>query len=278
MKKDVQVGVVLGVIILAIIGVFLSTKTTIKEPTLPIPELEGDAQKLNPDELPSEPADVFKPVVEQVAKSTKPKEQDAANAAKIKGQLAEIDDSVLVGVWEKPKDKEPVRLTAKADKTPTTSGSGEWRGLDTPVKEPLPTNTRVHTVVSSEDLFKIAKKYYGDGNKWLLIFNANKNKIPDPNSLKIGTELVIPDAESAAPSTSQVAKVDDTSQNVKGSENSAKSNVKEHSVQEGDTLYKLAIKYYNDGTKWKAILDANTAILKKRNALKVGQTLIIPDL
>ena len=133
-------------------------------------------------------------------------------------------------------------------------------------------------MASNEDLFKIAKKHYGDGNKWLLIFNANKNKIPDPNSLKIGTELVIPDAESVAPSTSQVAKVDDTSKNVKGSENSAKSNVKEHTVQEGDTLYKLAIKYYNDGTKWKAILDANTAILKKRNALKVGQTLIIPDL
>lgn len=280
MKKDVQVGVVLGVIILAIIGVFLSTKTTIKEPTLPIPELEdgGQTGKLNPDELPSEPSDVFKPVVEQVAKPTKPAEQDVANATKIKTQLAEIDDSVLVGAWEKPKDKEPVRLTTNADKTPTTSDNSEWRGLDTPGKEPVPANARLHTVASNEDLYKIAKKYYGDGNKWLLIFNANQNRIHDRNSLKIGTELIIPDAESAVPPPSKVAKVDDAGQGVKGNENTTKSNAKEHTVQEGDSLYKLAIKYYNDGTKWKAILDANAATLNKKNALKLGQTLIIPDL
>jgi len=280
MKKDVQVGVVLGVIILAIIGVFLSTKTSIKEPTLPIPELEdGDrAGKLNPNELPSEPSDIFKPVVEQVSKPTKPVEQDAANAAKIKTQLAEIDDSVLVGAWEKPKDKEPVRLTAHADKTPITSGSSEWRGLDTSSKEPLPANARVHTVASNEDLYKIAKKYYGDGNKWLLIFNANQNRIHDRNSLKIGTELVIPDGELVAPPPPKVAKADDAGQDVKSSENTTKSNAKEHTVQEGDSLYKLAIKYYNDGTKWQAILDANVTTLKKKKDLKVGQTLIIPDL
>ena len=280
MKKDVQVGVVLGVIILAIIGVFLSTKTSIKEPTLPIPELEdGDqAGKLNPEELPSEPSDVFKPVVEQVSRPTKSVEQDAANAAKIKSQLAEIDDSVLVGAWEKPKDKEPVRPPVNADKTTKTSGSTEWRGLETSSKEPLPTNARVHTVASNEDLFKIAKKYYGDGNKWMLIFNANQNRIHDRNSLKIGTELVIPDAEAAAPPPPKAAKVEDAGQGVKGSENTTKSNAKEHIVQEGDSLYKLAIKYYNDGTKWQAILDANAATLKKKKDLKLGQTLIIPDL
>ncbi|MBI5308590.1 MAG: LysM peptidoglycan-binding domain-containing protein [Planctomycetes bacterium] len=280
MKKDVQVGVVLGVIILAIIGVFLSTKTSIKEPTLPVPELEdgGQAGKLNPDELQSEPSDVFKPVVEQVSKPTKPVEQDAANAAKIKTQLAEIDDSVLVGAWEKPKDKEPVRSTVNADKTTTTSGSSEWRGLDTPGKEPLSANARVHTVASNEDLFKIAKKYYGDGNKWLLIFNANQNRIHDRNSLKIGTELIIPDEQSAATASPKVVKAEEAGQTVKGSENTTKSNAKEHTVQEGDSLYKLAIKYYNDGTKWQAILDANVATLKKKKDLKVGQTLIIPDL
>ncbi len=279
MKKDVQVGVVLGVIILAIIGVFLSTKTSIKEPTLPIPELEdGDqAGNLNPEELTSEPSDVFKPIVEQVSKPTKPVEQDAVNAAKIKTQLAEIDDSVLVGAWEKPKDKEPVRSTANADRT-TTSGSSEWRGLDTPGKEPLSANARVHTVASNEDLFKIAKKYYGDGNKWLLIFNANQNRIHDRNSLKIGTELIIPDEQSAAPASPKVVKAEEAGQTVKGSESTAKSNAKEHTVQEGDSLYKLAIKYYNDGTKWQAILDANVVTLKKKKDLKVGQTLIIPDL
>ncbi|MEK7297112.1 MAG: LysM peptidoglycan-binding domain-containing protein, partial [Planctomycetota bacterium] len=126
--------------------------------------------------------------------------------------------------------------------------------------------------------FKIAKKYYGDGNKWLLIFNANQNRIHDRNSLKIGTELVIPDADATSPPPPKAAKVEDAGQSVKGSENTTKSNAKEHIVQAGDSLYKLAIKYYNDGTKWQAILDANAATLKKKKDLKLGQTLIIPDL
>ena len=60
-------------------------------------------KKLNTDELPSEPSDVFKPVGKQVSKSTKPAEQNAASAAKIKMQLDEIDDNVLVDEWEQSK-------------------------------------------------------------------------------------------------------------------------------------------------------------------------------
>ena len=45
MKRDVQVGVILGVIILAIIGVFLSTRTSVKEPIIPIPEIERKPEK-----------------------------------------------------------------------------------------------------------------------------------------------------------------------------------------------------------------------------------------
>ena len=44
MKRDVQVGVTLGVIIMAIIGVFLSTRTAVKEPAIPIPEMEEETQ------------------------------------------------------------------------------------------------------------------------------------------------------------------------------------------------------------------------------------------
>ena len=61
------------------------------------------------------------------------------------------------------------------------------------------------------------------------------------------------------------------------SENTTKPNVKKHTVQEGDSLYTLAVKYYDDGAKWKTIRDANTATLGERNDIKIGQTLLIPD-
>lgn len=33
-----------------------------------------------------------------------------------------------------------------------------------------------YTVVSGDSLFKIAKRYYGDGNLWTQIYNYKKNR------------------------------------------------------------------------------------------------------
>ena len=49
-----------------------------------------------------------------------------------------------------------------------------------------------------------------------------------------------------------------------------------HVVVSGDSLYELAKTYYDDGTKWKAIKDANPAKIKGRNGLSLGTELIIP--
>ncbi len=50
-----------------------------------------------------------------------------------------------------------------------------------------------HKIVANDNLYNLAKKYYNDESKWIRIYEANKNKIPDPHSLKIGQELLIPD-------------------------------------------------------------------------------------
>lgn len=48
-------------------------------------------------------------------------------------------------------------------------------------------------------------------------------------------------------------------------------------VQPGDTLYRIATKFYGDGTRWKDIADANYNQLGGSTDLKPGQTLIIPE-
>jgi len=54
-------------------------------------------------------------------------------------------------------------------------------------------NRRItHKIKANDSLFKLAKRYYNDGSKWKKIFQANKNKMSNPNSLKIGQELLIP--------------------------------------------------------------------------------------
>ncbi len=49
-----------------------------------------------------------------------------------------------------------------------------------------------HKIKANDSLFKLAKRYYNDGSKWTEIYQANKNEMPDPDSLKIGQELLIP--------------------------------------------------------------------------------------
>jgi nucleoid-associated protein YgaU len=50
-----------------------------------------------------------------------------------------------------------------------------------------------HVVVSGDTLSGIAKKYYDDAGKYMVIYEANKKTIGDnPDLIKPGMELVIP--------------------------------------------------------------------------------------
>ena len=277
MKRDVQVGVILGVIILAIIGVFLSTRTAVKEPTIPIPEAEEDTQvgALDINELPQAPPNTSQDTFKEITATVQNTEQKVApviNTAKILEQPAEQEDNVIEGVWKKAKD-EAINVSSRVSET---SDQEIWKDISSESVKKSISKFQVHKVRSNDDLHKIAQKYYGDVSKWLLIFNANQDKIKDRNSLRIGTELIIPEeqpssqktkTETTTPALSQVTKVEDAVQTGK-----------KHIVQQGDSLYKLAQKYYNDGSKWNKILEANKIILKNRNTLKVRQELVIPDL
>jgi nucleoid-associated protein YgaU len=50
----------------------------------------------------------------------------------------------------------------------------------------------LHNVVGGESLSKISKKYYRDANKYMKIFDANKDQLKDPNLIKVGQQLKIP--------------------------------------------------------------------------------------
>jgi nucleoid-associated protein YgaU len=51
---------------------------------------------------------------------------------------------------------------------------------------------RTYTVQAGDNLSKISKQFYGDANKYMKIFEANKDKLSDPDKVKVGTELLIP--------------------------------------------------------------------------------------
>ena len=73
------------------------------------------------------------------------------------------------------------------------------KGKEEPVKArpapPSPTAVpaaRDYTIKSGDSLSKIAKEFYGNAGDWKKIFEANKDKIKDPNMIFPGQKIIIP--------------------------------------------------------------------------------------
>ena len=57
---------------------------------------------------------------------------------------------------------------------------------------PATQSKRTYTVKSGDSLMKIAKKIYGDENKYKIIYSANRKTLKKINKLKVGQILIIP--------------------------------------------------------------------------------------
>lgn len=53
-------------------------------------------------------------------------------------------------------------------------------------------SNRTYTVKSGDTLSKIAQEFYGNANAYNRIFDANRDKLSDPNKVQVGQQLVIP--------------------------------------------------------------------------------------
>ena len=87
---------------------------------------------------------------------------------------------------------------AKPDFSNVQSGSSST--APTPAAPATPTGTtgtsssRTYVVEKGDSLSKIAKREYGDANKWPRIYEANKDLIKDPDLIYPGQTLKIPGA------------------------------------------------------------------------------------
>jgi nucleoid-associated protein YgaU len=53
---------------------------------------------------------------------------------------------------------------------------------------------QTYKVKQGDTLSKISKQFYGNANDYMRIFNANKDKLKDPDQINVGQELKIPAA------------------------------------------------------------------------------------
>lgn len=79
---------------------------------------------------------------------------------------------------------------AEPDFSNVQSGSSSTAPAAEPAPAPEP---KTYTVVEGDSLWKIAQHHYGKGGEWEKIYEANKDRIKNPDLIHPGQVLVIPD-------------------------------------------------------------------------------------
>jgi LysM repeat protein len=91
-------------------------------------------------------------------------------------------------------EKSPVQATVAAEQVHTVAAVTKAQA-----------SARSYTVRSGDTLSLIAKRFYGKAADWTTIYNANKSKISNPNTIFVGQVLSIPGRTSSS-ATSYSAK------------------------------------------------------------------------
>ncbi len=111
----------------------------------------------------------------------------------IVGSCCVVAVVVSLGCQE-PLPVEPLELTTEPEVFEEVAPAPESEPAPVePVEVTVPKAGETSYVVQRRDtLYSIARKLYGEDKYWKLIYEANRDRISDPNLIRVGTELRIP--------------------------------------------------------------------------------------
>jgi len=102
------------------------------------------------------------------------------------------------GILNRKKSDKPdfSDTTAGSSNVGPTGSTADFSDVSSGASTEAPTTRggQTYTVKSGDSLSKIAKHVYGDANKWHQIYEANRDKIKNPDLIHPGQEFTIPDA------------------------------------------------------------------------------------
>ncbi len=111
------------------------------------------------------------------------------------GQLTDAnvpyDPSVIdLDAGESPGWEEPPQTAAQSSRTVV----GQPMAYSEPaaVTSLYSPTGRTHSVQRRDTLYSLARLYYNDHRQWKKIYEANRDRIANPNMIKVGMNLVIP--------------------------------------------------------------------------------------
>ena len=110
------------------------------------------------------------------------------NRKVVSAETIAADDGEVVAADTLPSDTLADKASPKDSLKPTAS---------TPLESAKSTAVKqvTDTVTGSYFLTRMARRHYGNGHFWVYIYEENKGKISNPNNVRPGTVVVIPDAK-----------------------------------------------------------------------------------
>ena len=110
----------------------------------------------------------------------------------------------------------------------------------------IPVQFGTHIVQSGETLRSIAAQFLGDATCWRAIFDVNRDRIQNPDLIRVGQALRIPMP------------------------------LLTHVVQAGETLRSIAARFLGAEGRWREIFEANRDQIQNPDLIRVGQQIVIP--
>ncbi len=163
----------------------------------------------------------------------------------------------------------PARTPAHKTSTPVRAFSG-----------------KKYTVVSGDNLYRIARKYYGTGSRELvrIIFEANRTVLSDQDEVQIGDVLFLPDIDgkraSPGPARASITKPrrdkrDDSATKPAGRRGGARP-FRWYQVEEDDRYSTIAAAQLGDSRRWKELFELNKDIFPDADRIRTGVQIRIP--
>jgi nucleoid-associated protein YgaU len=143
----------------------------------------------------------------------------------------------------------------------------------------------IYIVQKGDSSWRIAEAFYGDGKLYPEIERANN--LSEDQDLEVGQELTIPKLgvssdPSASLGTGQAETQTNSQLSISNDSNNDQvtndqSGDESYIVQENDSLWFIALKYLDDGTRWVELYQHNRPTIGDNpNLIYPGQTLILP--
>lgn len=101
-----------------------------------------------------------------------------------------VEDNMTIAAPVPVEPEAPVEAQAPAEESPVAE-------TEAPAAEPdaAASDAETYTVQSGDTLWKISEQVYGNGSKYMKIFEANTDQLENPDRIFPGQKLVIPKSD-----------------------------------------------------------------------------------